>query len=60
MYHDGMARRKNECGQFNMRVSDEDLRSWKKQADAAGVTLTQWIKFKCNGIVLVRTETKVA
>jgi hypothetical protein len=34
----------------NFRFVSTDVQTWKKQADALGLTLTEWITRKCNGV----------
>lgn len=46
--------------QINLRASKKMIAEWKASASASGLSLNQWIIFKCQGVVLVRTETKVA
>ena len=44
----------------DLSLTAEQKREWTKLAAAQGLTLTQWIVFRCNGILLVQTERKAA
>jgi hypothetical protein len=34
--------------QRQIRVDDEEWGNWKSKADAAGISLSQWIRMRCN------------
>ncbi len=53
-----MAQRKVK--QVNVRVSPSQLKKWQESADAAGVSLGQWIRFQCDGVMVVRAIDKAA
>ena len=53
-----MANRKTNV--IGVRVSKRQHDEWKAAAAAAGISLTQWVTFKCNGILLVKTDTRAA
>lgn len=36
-------------GRIGIRVSKEKLHGWKTAAEAAGVTLSEWIEQRCDG-----------
>ena len=39
---------------LSVRVTKEMLADWQAQAQAEGLSLSQWVTFKCKGIILVR------
>lgn len=45
---------------ITVRVSEKQRKEWQAEAESAGLTISQWVTLRCNGVVLVRTGSKVA
>lgn len=46
-------------GQINLRIDDSEMVEWQKKAEGCGKSLSAWIRERCNGLVVERTEVKV-
>lgn len=46
--------------QFNLRMDESMYDAWRAAAERSGMTLTAWIKLRCNGTDLVAIPPRKA
>ena len=48
-----MARKlKREQTQVHMVFNTDDVTAWKREADLIGISLSDWIRLKCKGLLV--------
>lgn len=48
--------KKNKTRTISVRVTDDQLEQWKRSAREMGVSLSQWLVFRANGVIVIQQK----